>query len=146
MSHFLKKDNNHVVNGLKLKIQNQKLCGKNTPSVGKWNPTAGFLISPRLFPTLLLLSSKTLGKTASNLDMNSRVNWFVFLALVLIPKVNQQDSLIVHSTILHMLGTTYFIGGRNHLVLPKLYSLHSSLHRGTKEKPIVCSSFLIASP
>ena len=74
--------------------------------------------------------------------MNSRVNWFVFLALVLIPKVNQQDSLIVHSTILHMLGTTYFIGGRNHLVLPKLYSLN----RGTKEKPIVCSSFLIASP
>ena len=143
MSHFLKKDNNHVVNGPKLK--NSKLeiiCGKNTPSVGKWNPTAGFLISPRLFPTLLLLSSKTLGKTASNLDMNSRVNWFVFLALVLIPKVNQQDSLIVHSTILHMLGTTYFIGGRNHLVLPKLYSLH----RGTKEKPIVCSSFLIASP
>ena len=114
--------------------------------MGEWNPTAGFLISPRLFPTLLLLSSKTLGKTASNLDMNSRVNWFVFLALVLIPKVNQQDSLIVHSTILHMLGTTYFIGGRNHLVLPKLYSLHSSLHRGTKEKPIVCSSFLIASP
>ena len=73
-----------MVNGPKLK--NSKLeiiCGKNTPSVGKWNPTAGFLISPRLFPTLLLLSSKTLGKTASNLDMNSRVNWFVFLALVL---------------------------------------------------------------
>ena len=43
-------------------------------------------LSPRLFPTLLLLSSKTLGKTASNLDMNSRVNWFVFLALAL-PKV-----------------------------------------------------------